>query len=1487
MARFIMKDFVGQGAGDPNCQELKLATSMIDRIEFGLMPNEWVLRNSTMQVVNRMLYQIGSQQPTPYGPLDRTLGTSSKSENCKTCSKSIKDCTGHFGHITLELPVFHIGYFEEIKRILHCVCKRCSRVLLDPVKEKPLRRAMRNPNVDFVKRKAMHAQVMKKCKSTRKCPFCGEPNGVLKKLKSAFRLINEMAHKNTRDLREEFLNEFGNAVEYNPELKDHLKYAKEDLDPTQVITIFRNIPDSDCCLLALDYQKSRPEEMIITHLSVPPVCIRPSVAQGFAGSMEDDLTIKLADIVEINNHIRDLFAKGHPSADIVANWAVLQQQVAMYINSDLPGFPKLGTNSKEKIRALAQRLKGKQGRFRGNLSGKRVNFSGRTVISPDPNLRVDQVGVPERMAKILTYPEKVTDYNIERLKAAIMNGPDKYPGANYVEFPHGKINVKFGNPEMHVSMLRNGDIVERHLIDGDVVLFNRQPSLHRLSIMCHRAKVLQGRTLRFNECVCGPYNADFDGDEMNIHVPQTEEARAEALDLMSVIQNLCTPGNGQPVIHPTQDFLTCSFLLTSKDVFFDQMQFCTMCSHFCDPQEKIELPPPAIFKPVRLWTGKQVFSMILRSNSEKDEDGHDIYPKLNLELKEKNLYTSGDAMCVRDGYVVIRNSKLLCGNIGKGTLGGAKNAVMFTLIRDHSPYAAASVMNRLAALSSRWIGNRGFSIGIDDVTPSPELWSNRKAKILAGYQSCRAKIKAFEMGQINSQAGCDAEQTLENQMIKELSDIRDALGDECVRQLDPHHCAPLIMTLCGSKGSRQNISQMVTSVGQQIVSGARIPYGFVHRTLPHFAKHSKGAEAKGFVENSFYSGLTATEFFFHTIGGREGLVDTAVKTADTGYMQRRFTKALEDLCVQYDGSVRTAECGIVQLSYGDDGLDPIMMADGHNPVAFDNVWDHVRAANPFWEEPGLGPKALSKIAEELMPGVRETCSAVFAEQLEKVLEARRQELADMEESLAKVFGKQHKVLIRNILDKKYRVTDSQLRLFVETCRTKYLRACIEPGTAVGAVAAQSLGEPTTQMTLKTFHFAGMASMNITQGVPRITEIINATKKISSPIIYAPLVNSWDVKSARVVKGRIEKTHLGDVAEYVEEVLSPSLCFLSIKLDLATIEQLQLSISVKSVAASICAHKFVIGDRKVGLISEVTTKGEDMVRVLPPTSYSDRTTMMFAMQALKNQLPGVMICGIPDVNRAVIERGMKGEKVGVLADKAKVGSTQLSLKGDTTELARGGATLVFSGNRSAVRSSSFDKDSNITTVLLVEELDSDAGVNSPVEREVYKLVIEGYNLLGVMATQGVKDTEVISNFTLAAETTLGIEAARQTIINEIRHTMQDGHGLNVDIRHTSLLADVMSYRGMILGINRQGLAKMKNSPLVLASFEMTSNHLFDAAIRGRTAHIDGVSECIITGAPVQLGTGVFKLMHDMKKATAVMKRPPLLLHHSKHLPGFTA
>ncbi|XP_071952923.1 DNA-directed RNA polymerase III subunit RPC1-like [Antedon mediterranea] len=1371
----------------------------ISQVCFGIMSAAQMRQQAHIHVVSKGLYQQESHTPVQYGVLDHRMGTSEKKNDCLTCMKPLADCIGHYGYIDLELPVFHIGFFRSILSILQVICKNCSRVLLLAHDRKTFLDMLQRSELTYLQKRGLKKKISEKSKKLKICPYCDMANGPVKKC-AMLKIVHEKyksSKKKVDPVVSEFHSQFNIASENNKEIDGLLNKAQESLHPLAVLNLFKHISDEDIPLLVMDSGNSRPQDLILTRLLVPPICIRPSVITDLkSGTNEDDLTVKLTEIIFLNDVIKKHRQAGAKMAMIMEDWDFLQLQCALYISSETTGIP-LNMQPKKPTRGFCQRLKGKQGRFRGNLSGKRVDFSSRTVISPDPNLRIDEVAVPVHVAKILTYPERVTKYNMQLMRKLVSNGVDTHPGANFIQqrFTNVKKFLKYGNRQKIAQELKFGDIVERHLMDGDIVLFNRQPSLHKLSIMAHYARVMPHRTFRFNECVCTPYNADFDGDEMNMHLPQTEEAKAEALTLMGVKSNLVTPRNGEPLIAAIQDFITGGYLLTQKDTFFDRAKACQLAAAILSRSDidlRIELPPPAIIKPAMLWTGKQIFSLILRPSKQSPI-------KANLRAKGKN-YSQGEDLCINDSFVVIYNSELLCGAMDKVTLGsGSKTNIFYILLRDVGEKAAADAMARLARLCPVFLSNRGFSIGIGDVTPGEGLLTAKRNLLQDGYSKCHEYIRELEAGKLQSQPGCSPEQTLEAIILKELSVIRDHAGKSCLKELDKSN-SPLNMAVCGSKGSFINISQMIACVGQQAISGKRIPNGFEDRALPHFKRHSKIPAAKGFVKNSFYSGLTPTEFFFHTMAGREGLVDTAVKTAETGYMQRRLVKSLEDLCGHYDLTVRNSMGDIIQFIYGEDNLDPAVMEGKDKPVDLSRVLSHIKAKYPCKDEKPLTCESIKNISNEILQTPElSSCSTIFKKELKEYVE----EMCKKLRKCRLAYGLSEDQTEANILYQLERVTTTQLKEFFDMCRLKHLRSKMEPGTAVGAVAAQSIGEPGTQMTLKTFHFAGVASMNITLGVPRIKEIINASKNISTPIITAQLEDNKDPEFARRVKGRIEKTKLGEVTEYLEELVLCDRCFILIKLDLERIKLLKLEVWPEKIRADICGARLKVKFADVEILSE------SMLTVEPHESA--KSSMYYTLQSLKKSLQNIVIQGIPAVSRAVIHVDEKGGK------------------------------------------------------------------------QEYKLLVEGDNLRAVIGTRGVYGTKCYSNNTYEMEKTLGIEAARTCIMNEVQYTMVS-HGMSIDYRHVMLLADLMTYRGEVLGITRFGLAKMKESVLMLASFEKTADHLFDAAYHGQRDIICGVSECIIMGIPMTIGTGTFKLLHKAERETTTTKRNLVFDVPDFHIPG---
>ncbi|KAG7297675.1 hypothetical protein JYU34_018391 [Plutella xylostella] len=1562
----------------------------ISHVTFSVDSPSEIQKAAHLQVITKNLYaQDVQRKPATHGVLDRRMGTNQKDANCETCGLGLAECVGHFGFIELALPVFHVGYFRSVITILQTICKECAQVMLPDALKKTYRRKFQHPELTYLHKKTLRAAVFKKAKTCNKCPHCESLNGVVKKSPAGIlKIVHERyrGKKPTDPLVQRALSAFHEAKASNKELqtminsfKSQDRYrGKKPTDPLvqralsafheakasnkelqtminsglitelsllEVLTLFRRIPDADIPLLGMCAARSRPEHLILTRLPVPPVCVRPSVVSDIkAGTTEDDLTMKQSEILLINGVIATHIANGGKISLVQEDWDYLQLHVALYVHSDMAGIP-LAMQPKKPGRGLVQRLKGKQGRFRGNLSGKRVDFSSRTVISPDPNLHIQEVGVPVHVAKILTYPERVFPANLAWLRTLVRNGPDQHPGANYVQQKGAehKRFLKYGNRDKLANDLKCGDIVERHLVDGDVVLFNRQPSLHKLSIMSHRARVQPQRTFRFNECVCTPYNADFDGDEMNLHLPQTEEARAEALILMGNKSNLVTPRNGELLIAATQDFITGGYLLTSRDTFLTRSQAEQLACCLLAPPDaalRVQLPPPALRKPRLLWTGKQIFSLIMKPNNKCEV-------KANLETKGKN-YTGNKDMCVQDGYVIIRNSSLICGSMDKSTLGsGTKTSIFYILLRDWGEEHAVRAMWRLARMASLYMMNRGFSFGIIDVTPGKALIDAKNKLMESGYSKCDEYILEMQKGTLQSQPGCTQEETLEAVMLSELSSIRELAAKACFRELHETN-APRIMAQSGSKGSNINISQMIACVGQQALNGKRVPNGFEDRSLPHFERHSKIPAARGFVENSFYTGLTPTEFFFHTMGGREGLVDTAVKTAETGYLQRRLVKSLEDLVLHYDMTVRNATGEVVEFKYGSDGLDPTYMEGKDRPVDLARVLQDIRArCNVRDEEPLDGDAMMAAAEETLALDDFKACTDEFKKEIldflsteasrVRRLRARYAHCGPIASQLARLtltqlvrflraaHDKYQRGVIepgtavgalaaqgpsiihqwhpslqsRSIASQLARLTLTQLVRFLRAAHDKYQRGVIEPGTAVGtrhyapiaslglqsrsvasqlarltltqlvrfqyqrgviepgtavgALAAQSIGEPGTQMTLKTFHFAGVASMNITQGVPRVKEIINASRNISTPIITAELQQPESQEFARKVKARIERTTLGEVTTYIEEVYLPNECCLLIRLDTERIRLLSLEVNVESIVYSICTSKLKLKPANVHIVSS------SCIKVTPAARGA---WLNLWLQQTARQLPSVLLKGLAKVPRAVIAADTHG---AVTSDLRHYTERALGIN-VLTSAARGAWLNLWLQQTARQLPSVLLKGlAKVTRAVIA------ADTHGAVTR--YKLCVEGDGLRDVMATYGVNGNKTTSNNILEVYQTLGIEAAKSTIISEIQAVME-GHGMSVDRRHVQLLAGQMTARGEVLGITRYGLAKMKDSVLNLASFEKTADHLFDAAYYGQCDRIEGVSESIILGVPAAIGTGVLRLLHSHARAEAPPAAPLL-------------
>ena len=859
----------------------------IGKIEFGLLSPKEIRTMSVRKIIWADTYDDDGF-PYPQGLMDLNLGVIDPGLRCKTCDQKASECPGHFGHIELAKPVIHVGYTRLIRKLLRVTCRSCSRLLLSPQEIEKVVGTEDDLTGDVLSEKDI--------KKERLCPHCGE-----QQLK-----IN-----------------FEKPTTFSEIFIDDGKKIEHKLTPADIRARLEKIPDEDLRHLGINPDVARPEWTVLTVLPVPPVTMRPSIILENGQRSEDDLTHKLVDIIRINQRFKENQDAGAPQLIIEDLWELLQYHVTTYLDNEVAGCPPARHRSGRPLKTLSQRLKGKDGRFRGSLSGKRVNFSARTVISPDPNLSVIEVGIPLAVANEMTIPVQANPFNIEELKQMVRYGPFRSSliqpcGANYVIRPDKRrIRLAEGNLETVVDMIEPSWTVERQIRDGDIVLFNRQPSLHRMSIMAPRVKVMDGRTFMLNPAVCPPYNAEFDGDEMNLHIPQTEEARAEAAILVAVEENILSPRFGGPIIGGIHDHVSGIFMLTNQLRWHTKEETLYLLKNI----EVEHLPDPGKEEDgIQYWSNKQVFSEIL--------------PKeMNMVFRAsscQNCETCKRELCERDAYVRIIDGSLESGTIDKKAIGAFDGQIVNRIIRQYGMKRAAEFIDDITHLSIRAIMMYGFSFGIDDEDLSKTEYGQIEEVLTSAVNDVQRRIKIYEDGQLEAMPGRTPEETLEMQIMQVLGKARDRTGEIAGRHLGLGNSA-VVMAVSGARGSMLNLTQMAGCVGQQSVRGERIMRGYDDRTLPHYKKGDRGSDAHGFITHSYKSGLNPTEFFFHAIGGREGLVDTAVRTSQSGYLQRRMINALQDLKVAYDGTVRTTGGRIIQFCYGEDGTDPMKSSFG-DPV---------------------------------------------------------------------------------------------------------------------------------------------------------------------------------------------------------------------------------------------------------------------------------------------------------------------------------------------------------------------------------------------------------------------------------------------------------------------------------------------------------------------------------------------------------------------------
>ncbi len=898
----------------------------IDSISFSLLSPEQIKKISVAKIVTPELYNIDGY-PVDGGLMDLRLGAIDPGVRCRTCGGRLKECLGHSGSIDLARPVIHLKYVPLIEIGLRCFCKECGKLM---VSDKELE-------------KYSPSERAKKAKNAKKCPYCGAVNEKIKLDKPTSFYI-----------------------------------GKKRIFPTEIRDILVKIPDKELRKIGINPETCRPEWAVLTTLLVPPVTVRPSIILETGEKSEDDISHKLSDIIRANQRLWENLNAGAPEVIIEDLWDLLQYHVTTFFDNTVARIPPARHRSGQPLKTIMERIKGKEGRIRKNLAGKRVNYSARTVISPDPYIDINEIGVPYEIAKVVTIAETVNEINIERLKELIKR--EGYPGANYIIRPDGK--RKKITPELKeeiMAELAPGYKVERHLQDGDVVLFNRHPSLHRGSLMAHYVKVLPGRTFRLHPSAAFPYNADYDGDEMNIHSPQTEEARAEAKILLDVKRNLISPKNNTNLIGCIGDAITGCYLLSLGNFSSDY------ANHL-------------LFK-----------SGIENSLTKKNVSGLEIFSKIFPKINFKN------------SSIEIKDGKIIKGKIDKSLFAPEDGELVKELDKTCGEEETFKIIRKAFSLGVNYLSDRGITISLEDFNLDEKVINEGEEIIKKAEKKVEEIIKAFKEGTLERIPGKTEEESREIKILQVLNEVRTKIGG-IVKEKFPKNNPVNHMIASGGGGNIIYITQMACCVGQQSLWGKRIDIGYNKRTLSFFKKGDLSPNARGFIKSSFIKGLNPTEFFFGAITGRDSLMDTALRTPKSGYLYRRLANALQDLRVEYDGTVRDSNNEIIQFTYGDDGID-----------------------------------------------------------------------------VAKLHKKEK----------------------------------ISPGEAIGIVTAQSFGQPSTQMALNVFHFAGIQEMQITQGLPRLIEIFDARKKPSSPKMEIFLKKEYNnEKDARDLAEKIKEITLKELASEI-------------------------------------------------------------------------------------------------------------------------------------------------------------------------------------------------------------------------------------------------------------------------------------------------------------------------------------------------------------------
>ena len=1423
-------------------------------IQFSILSPEEIRKGSVAEITSKDTYVNG--KPVINGLFDPRMGVLEPGFICPTDGHDYMQSPGYFGHIELVRPLFYIQYLNTIIKILKCVCVKCSKLLISKEHYKHALKLSNDARWNFVF--ALASKVKRCGEETDDGCGCKQPNKLKKE-----GLATIMAEWDDME---------GVAAEGS----DKLSLA---MTPEIVLKLFTRITDDDVSFMGFSPVWSRPDWMVCQVLAIPPPAVRPSVKHDSQQRSEDDISHIIVNIIKANKTLREKIT-ANAASNVINDWTtVLQYYVATLVDNKIPGVASVAQRSGRPLKSIKERLNGKMGRVRGNLMGKRVDFSARSVITPDPNLSIAELGVPIKIAMNLTKPVQVNNRNKSYLLKLVQNGPDIHPGSKILERKNGD-NVSLRYIDRMSINLEIGDIVHRHMMDGDIVLFNRQPTLHRMSMMSHVARIMPvGDTFRMNVADTKPYNADFDGDEMNLHMPQDVESEAELRNLAAVPWQIISPANNKSIVGIFQDSLLGSYQITREGTTISSRAAMNLLMSL----KNIDLS--------KLPTTPTISTFDVLSQ---------IFPSMSLKYKTKR-FADDDTYATSNNVLEIVNGKYIRGQMEKGVLGDGSKGLLHRVCNDFGNMQSADFVDNLQNIVTEYMKTTSYSVGISDLIADAVTNEEITKAINKKKSEVQSLIDEMHLGVFENKTGKSNESEFETQVNNILNQATQAAGKIGRTSLSAGNRF-VTMVEAGSKGSDLNISQMISCLGQQNVDGKRIPYGFEDRTLPHFTKFDDSPAARGFVESSFISGLSPEELFFHAMGGRVGIIDTAVKTSQTGYIQRRLVKGLEDLKVEYDMTVRNNKNKVIQFSYGEDGFDPVKVENQALPLvrmSLEDIYAHYQmpsddtkdaAFTTSYTKPTI--KRITKQKKDLSDRCKELIELMIVSRkdiIENVFANQDNIVVHLPVAFSHIInniqGQQHininsmvnitpyeafeiidngfaqlemityvkptalfKTLYYYYLNPKdllmiKRFNRKALIVLVDTIVMTYKNAIIAPGEMVGIIAAQSIGEPTTQMTLNTFHFAGVASKsNVTRGVPRIEEILSLSENPKNPSCTVRLFKDEesDINNAQRIMHKLEHVKLHNLVDNVKICFDPNDAETVIPDD----EKLMAQFKEFETMFSECTGGEEAAEDSVNKskwIIRMNMSAQEMI--------DHNITMDDINFAIKNIYGDDLSCIYSDYNsdnlifRIRINTSKKSSSKQQSLDQS---DEIYMLKNFQDQLLN---NLVLRG---------IQKIGRVIPRKITDNLVEEEGIY--VKKDAWVIDTVGTNLMDILALDFIDANRSFTNDIQEIYRTLGIEAARQSIFNELSDVIEFD-STYINYHHLSVLCDRMTCNDSMVSIFRHGLNNDDTGPLAKASFEETPEMFLKAARHAELDQMRGVSANVMCGQEGYFGTSSFQTILD--------------------------